>query len=200
MSRLLVKFEDFLPVVNVPRNLDPYLLNQKTLEVQEYELRPILGDSLYLDILQWEAKSLGELFKVYIKPFLIHKAYSKFVISHSVHISESGTQQVNNQYAQPASPALVQQVHNQNAKLATIDKKRLENYLHENGFTIGGKKYHKPKWCRDKRFNGSGVQFGKISPRKNLGNSSFRERKWQQRERYWCNDCDCHKKECECNQ
>lgn len=126
---LLISKADLAPFRWVSGNLTPAQVEPFILDAQEFELRPFLGDDLYLDVLAsyqepdyqklldgenfvWPVGSTRNRRFIGIKSALAYFVLELLVSEGGIHITATGTYEKDNEFSRAPSTARIQQVTN----------------------------------------------------------------------------------------
>jgi hypothetical protein len=124
----------------VEQNVDGKLLSKIVLNVQEIQLKPILGQGLYDSVLAEVLSKAGDteyeiledikiMLDEYIIPFLIYATLVDFVVFGSYKLSNKGLVKLNDNAAQNVNPNDTEYVKNYYDNYLGTYKNRLINYL-----------------------------------------------------------------------
>ncbi|WP_207426000.1 hypothetical protein [Pedobacter sp. SYSU D00535] len=113
---LLITKADFIPYVDLPANVDAVKkINMHIEHAQQFDLKPLLGDVLYYDLLknsteekyvtlldgqEYEVNGVPVLFKG-LKPAIVHFATARVLPNISSQITPSGMFQKRNEFSDP---------------------------------------------------------------------------------------------------
>lgn len=153
---LLINKNDFIPYAHLSTNLDTtQKLDMHIAHAQDFDLRPLLGDLLYYDILaklsdgnytgykelltggSYSYKGVSVLFKG-ITPVLVHFTLSRLVPAMSNSITPTTFAQKRNEFSDPVAPAEIARVSNMYKSLALGYWAQVEDYLdrHKDDFSL----------------------------------------------------------------
>jgi hypothetical protein len=148
----IVEFKPLSLNVNVAKQLDPYIL-----EAQEFNLKPVLGDPLYLDLLE-NLENYDNLFLPYtyewdgykyahngIKASLIYWTYSRYLSNGNSHSTAFGMVQKLNEFSTPLDPKEISRQVKQTESGAIAYQQQYLEYLCRFAtdyplYNVGGKK------------------------------------------------------------
>lgn len=170
-DQLLITAADFAPYKDISENLDPELVNSYINQGQVMDLRPFLGDKLYLLLVSaydgavWSDPDLEALFngedfagvRYYgLRPYLVQVAFLRMLSDVSVNVTRAGVRQFG---ADDLSDAVVQAQINTKVSAARSEalvyKANAEDYL-----TVKNSTY--PTWTGSNEPRKTGFTFFKV--------------------------------------
>lgn len=148
---LLIGISDFTPYksishnINVTKKLEPYIV-----EAQEFDLKDLLGQELYNDLLNdfiaspplgnyedlYNGSSYTKGGKVYthkgLIPVLVYFTYARFIMDSNSESTAFGQVVKTNQYSEPLSEKAIDRKYNQAKSGALAYWKDVEKFLNDN--------------------------------------------------------------------
>lgn len=180
--------------LNTAKQLDPYIQ-----EAEEFDIRPFLGEQLYIDFLE-DFESSPSLQNTYYADLyngstytyqgdkykhegliavMAYRVWARFVNYQNVNSTKYGIVKKTNDFSEPASDKTISRIVGQAQSGAVMYQERVKLYLDHHSDNI-------PKWkCSNKRKGGS-IRLTAIG-----GNSSYKESV--------CPTCKCSYKYCCCH-
>lgn len=145
----LQQFKSLTSNLNVAKSLEPYIL-----EAEQFDLRPFLGDDLYLDLVaDFEASpSLETYSDLYngsqytyndrsyqhdgIVSVLAYFTYSRYIANANIHSTKHGVVQKNTEFSEPASEKTIARLIGQAKSGAVAYQERVRLYLNHHSDSI----------------------------------------------------------------
>lgn len=184
---MLINKQDIKNYVQFTLNIENRIIDPNILDSQEYDLRPMLGDAMYLQLetdfsniilanwdiadtyqvndfviynnivykalvittgnqpdinpADWEENELGTFYIKYLKPYLVFKSFSRFLLWIGRNITQYGLREMNEETSVPVSDegrsALIKDIKGK----ASIWENRISNYLCDVHWTFDTIKY-----------------------------------------------------------
>ncbi|RZK46001.1 MAG: hypothetical protein EOO97_00050 [Pedobacter sp.] len=127
---------------NIETNVDGKILNNVIKDVQELQLKPILGNTLYNALLNEVGEFIvsgttipaghQELLNDYVRPFMLNASVSDFIIWNQYKISNKGVLKLGDDQATPVQPQELEYLRNYYQNRASQHKANLVEYLKMN--------------------------------------------------------------------
>lgn len=143
---MLIEKNDFIPYAHLSANLDTtQKLDMHIMHAQDFDLRPLLGDLLYYELLDTNSRSVDNYIKLIngeeyeyknvniayrgLKPVLVHFSLSRLVPAMSNSITPTIFAQKRNEFSDPIAPAEIARVSNMYKSIALGYWNQVEDYL-----------------------------------------------------------------------
>lgn len=184
---MLINKQNIKNLVQFTLNIEDRIINPNILDAQEYDLRPMVGDAMYLQLYNdfddvilanwsnltaysiddfvvygstvykaltantgqqpdtnptdWQVNELGTFFLNYLQPFLVFRAFGRFLLWVGRNITQYGLREMNEETSVPVTEdgraALIVDIKGK----ASIWQNRLNNYLCDVNWTFDNVKY-----------------------------------------------------------
>jgi len=144
---LLVSEQQVKTETNIETNVDAKVLSKTIQAVQDIDLKAILGLNLYVKVLeavyQFQVNSVPinslytDLINNYIKPFLVNRVVSKYLVINNYKITNKGLMKLNDNSASNLSSQELEAVRKEYENDSITYKKNLIDYLRANKFGVG---------------------------------------------------------------
>ncbi len=151
MERVLLISEQTIKSESVlETNVDPKILSKVIINVQEIQLKAILGTTLYNALIsQVKSKILDSSFVMssynlqllndYVIPFLTHATVSEFIVVNNYKLSNKGVMKLTDNASASSNPQDIEYVKNYYDSYAAVYKSRLVKFLKaDNDSSTGG--------------------------------------------------------------
>ncbi|MFT3912234.1 MAG: hypothetical protein QM737_22595 [Ferruginibacter sp.] len=133
----------------IESNVDDEMIANITFQVQEMQLKPVLGKELYDTLLTEVLNQIEDsnyeipeqyqnLLSIYIKPFLLTAITSEFAFVNSYKVTNKGLLKMNDNSANAVSAAEIETLRNYYNNQLSVHKANLIKYLKDNNLTTCG--------------------------------------------------------------
>jgi hypothetical protein len=149
MKVLLIHNDKIRAESSIEKNTDDKILSKVLFNVQETQLKPILGKDLYKTVCDAVVAKMADssyvieapykdLLEDYIQPFLINATVAEFIAVNNYKITNKGVQKMNDNSSSSISAADLESVSNMYSNFSTSYKSNLIQFLKDNELVACG--------------------------------------------------------------